>query len=294
MTLPRLLVIALLLVSPAIPSAIRSEEKPKPDRATLEAQFKKADADRAAAKENTKERADAAKNAMQQASDIAWLAFDAGNFDEAATWFATSAKLKEESYLHARGYWESNLRTTAIELDNKVDEQIKTQQAQLATADDSKKPLLQQLIHGWEKLRYLNRYNAVTMLEQISRDNNDAQRLLKYSEQELEIRRNEMAYLKKVAAPKKEVDEKTAQVATALERVAAAQADLALFDKAEQNGLEALSLRRDLPEQMGERKLEESLIALAQMYAFHLGDLRKARDYYEQALASIEATVAVR
>ena len=104
MTLPRFIFIALVLASSAIPSATRSEEKAKPDRATLEAQFKKADADRAAAKENTKERAAAAKNAMQLASDIAWLAFDATKFDEAATWFETSAKFKEESYLNARGY----------------------------------------------------------------------------------------------------------------------------------------------------------------------------------------------
>src|SRR5438067_3228690 len=106
MTLPRFIFVALVLASSAIPSAIRSEEKPKADRATLEAQFKKADADRAAAKENTKERADAARNAMQAASDIGWLAFDAGKFDEAATWLATSAKLKDEDYLNARRYWE--------------------------------------------------------------------------------------------------------------------------------------------------------------------------------------------
>ena len=69
-----------------VPSPLRSEEakpaapSPKPDRAQLEAQFKKADSDRAAAKEKTKERAEAARQAMQIASDIAWPAFDAGKF----------------------------------------------------------------------------------------------------------------------------------------------------------------------------------------------------------------------
>src|SRR5256714_785333 len=294
MTLPRLLFFVVVLALATFPSPIKSEEKPKPDRATLEAEFKKAEASRASLPENTKERAEAAKSAMQLASDIGWLEFDSSKFDAAATWFATSAKFKEESYLNARGYWEEYLRATAVELDNKVVDQIKTQRAQLATADASKKPIIQQLIHGWEKLRYLNRYNAVTMLEQITRDNNDDQRLLKYYEQELEIRQAEMAYLRKVSAPKNELDEKTAQVATALERVASGQAGLALFDKAEKNGLEALSLRRGLPEQMGERKLEESLISLAQMYAFNLGDLKKARDYYEQALGSLEAAAAVK
>src|SRR6266404_6778307 len=229
--LSRLAFLALLLISVAISSPVLSEEpKPAPakvDRAELETQFKKIDGDRSAAKENTKERAEAAKNAMQTASDIAWLAFDAGKFDEAATWFATSAKLKEEGYVNARGYWQEYWRTTATELDGKVDEQIKGLQTQLATAEESKKGILAQLIHGWEKLRYLNRYNAVTTLQQIARDNNDAENLLKYTEQELEIRRLEMAYLQKVNATSPELAEKTAQLATALERVASAEADLA-------------------------------------------------------------------
>src|SRR5205814_4961184 len=134
------------------------------------------------------------------------------------------------------------------------------------------------------------RYNAVTMLEQIARDNNDAANLLKYCEQELDIRSREMAYLQKANAPKDEVNEKTAQLATALERVASAQADLALFDKAEKNGLDALALRRALPEDMAERNLDESLSSLARMYAYNVGDLRKARDYFQQALASMESS----
>ncbi|MEY2584381.1 MAG: hypothetical protein QOD80_407, partial [Verrucomicrobiota bacterium] len=83
-------------------------------------------------------------------------------------------------------------------------------------------------------------------------------------------------------------------MATALERVASAQAGLGLFDKAEKNGVEALTLRRGLPEKMAERKLEESLSSLAQMYAYYLGDLKKAREYYQQSLDSMEASAAVR
>src|ERR1700741_5284008 len=77
MKLRRSIFTVLVLAIGSISSPMRSEEKPKRDRATLEAQFKKADADRAATKENTKERADAATKAMQAASDIGWLAFDA-------------------------------------------------------------------------------------------------------------------------------------------------------------------------------------------------------------------------
>jgi CHAT domain-containing protein len=267
---------------------------PKLSRTELEAQFKKVDAERAAAKENTKERAEAAKSAMQIASDIAWLAFDAGKFDEAATWFATSAKAREDNQINERGYWEEYYRTGATELDGKVDEQISKLQTQLATAEEAKKEILRKLIHGWEKLRYLNRYNAVTKLQQIARDSNDAKALLKHAEQELDIRQKEMAYLQRVKAPKVELDEKTTQLAGALEGVANAQGDLALFDQAEKNGLAALALRQSLPPEMAERKLEESLYSLARMYAFNLGDLKKAQSYYEQVLTTLEATAALR
>jgi len=293
--------LALGLIAFGFPLQLRSEEpKPspiqgaKPDRAQLEAQLKKIDADRQAAKDKTKERADAARNAMQIASDIAWLAFDSGKFEEAANWFAKSAELKDESYAAARAYWDDYLGTAAVEQDGAIDGQIKTLENQLATAEESKKSILRKLIHGWEKNRYLTRYNTLSTLEQIARDNNDAENLLKYTERALEIRRLELSYLEKVKAPDDEVNEKVSQIATALERVSNAQADLAFFDRAEKSGLEALGLRRALPESMPERKLEESLSALARMYAFNVGDLPKARDYYQQALASIETSAAVR
>ncbi|HVF71796.1 MAG TPA: CHAT domain-containing protein [Chthoniobacterales bacterium] len=292
----RFISLLIFLVLSARPEAGAQEASPTPKlgRAELEAQFKKVEAERTAAKPNTKERADAANTAMQAASDIAWIAFDDGKFDEAATWFATSATLKEDNEANARGYWDEYLRTTALELDGKVDERIKTDREQLKTAEEAKKPMLLKLIHGWEKLRYLNRYNAVTMLQQIARENNNAADLLKYYEQELAIRRAEMSYLEKAKAPEAELVEKTAHLATALERVASAEADLALFEQAEKHALEALSLRRGLPEEMAERKLDESLTALARMYAYNVGDLRKARDYFQQSLTSIETSAAVR
>ncbi|MDP9100047.1 MAG: CHAT domain-containing protein [Verrucomicrobiota bacterium] len=293
--------IALILIALATFPELRSQvTKPspaasaKPDRLQLEAQFKKSDSDRAAAKEKTKERADAAKSATQAASDIAWLAFDAGKFDEAASWFARSAELKDESYVHARGYWAEYLRTTAVETDGRIEGKNKELETQLATAEESKKETLRKLIHGFEKLRYTTRYNTISTLEALARENNDAESLLKYTQQELEIRRLEMTYLQKVSAPKEEINQKNAQMATALERVASAQADLAQFDQAEKNGLEALALRRALPEEMPERKLEDSLAFLSRLYVHNIGDLVKARDYYQQALASIEASTAVR
>jgi len=267
---------------------------PKPGRAELEEQFNKANADRAAAREKTKERAEAAKKAMQSASDIAWIAFDAGKFEEAANWFAKSAELKEEHYAHARAYWEEDLRTAVAETEAKFRERIKESQGQMATADEAKKATNRAAIDALEKMLYMTRYNDLSMLQSIARENNDTATLLKYTEAELETRQAEMAYLERSGAPKQEVHKKTVEIATAMERIAGAQAGMALFDKAEKNYLEALALRRALPEEMAERKVEDSLSALGAMYLHKIGDLGKARDYYEQALAATEASAALR
>ena len=300
-TMRVLMASALALFAVSLPSGAWGEEtKPattatlKPDRAQLEVQFAKANADRTAAKEKTKERADAARSAMQIASDIAWMAFDAGKFEEAANWFAKSAELKEDSHVNARGYWEEDLRTHVAETEAKFDSQIKDAQAKLPTAEESKKATLRLLIDTLEKNRHTTRYNDISMLENVARENNDTARLLKYAEQELEIRRLELVYLEKSSAPKKEADLKKVQIATSMERVAGAQADLAMFDQAEKNYLEALGIRRALPEDLAERKLEDALSALGRMYVHNVGDLVKARDYYQQALAVTEASAALR
>src|ERR1039457_1257573 len=104
----------------------------------------------------------------------------------------------------------------------------------------------------------------------------------------------EMDYLQRSGAPKQEINRKNVEVATSMERIAGAQADLALFDKAEKNYLEALAIRRALPEDMAERKMEDTLSALGGMYAHNVGDFVKARDYYQQALASVEINAALR
>jgi CHAT domain-containing protein len=300
-TMRVLMASALALFAVSLPSGAWGEEtKPattatlKPDRAQLEAQFAKANADRTAAKEKTKERADAARSAMQIASDIAWMAFDAGKFEEAANWFAKSAELKEDSHVNARGYWEEDIRIHVAETEAKFDSQIKDAQAKLPTAEESKKATLRLLIDTLEKNRHTTRYNDISMLENVARENNDTARLLKYAEQELEIRRLELVYLEKSSAPKKEADLKKVQIATSMERVAGAQADLAMFDQAEKNYLEALGIRRALPEDLAERKLEDALSALGRMYVHNVGDLVKARDYYQQALAVTEASAALR
>ena len=297
----RLVFMAMALLALAGPFHAWGEERksvtsptPKPDRAQLEAQFTKANADRAAVAEKTKERADAARNAMHIASDIAWMAFDAGRFEEASTWFARGVELKEDNHVNARAYWEEYQRVTAAEIEANLGDRIKEFQAQLAAAEEPKKEDLRKAIDALEKTRYVMRYNAVTMLENIARENNDAAGLVRYAEAELEIRRLEMGYLERSGAPKQEINRKNAEIATSMGRIAGAQADLALFDKAEKNYLEALAIRTALPEDMAERKVEDTLSALGGMYAHNVGDLVKAREYYQQALASIEISAALR
>ena len=45
---------------------------------------------------------------------------------------------------------------------------------------------------------------------------------------------------------------------------------------------------------MAERKLEDTLSALGRMYLHNVGDFVKARDYFQQALASMEASAPAR
>ena len=114
----------------------------KPTQSQLQTQFDQAEAVLGATAEKTKERADAAKKAMKIASDIAWLAFDAGKYEEAANWFAKSAELKAESHVNARAYWEEYRRTVVAQTEAGLAARIKEFQTQLATAEESKKGAL--------------------------------------------------------------------------------------------------------------------------------------------------------
>ena len=266
----------------------------KPTQSQLQTQFDQAEAVLGAAAEKTKERADAAKKAMKIASDIAWLAFDAGKYEEAANWFAKSAELKAESHVNARAYWEEYRRTVVAQTEAGLAARIKEFQTQLATAEESKKGTLRTSIDALEKIRYTMSYTAISMLETVARENGASADLVEYGKQEVEVLHRELAYLLESAAAKRDVDLKNAQIATALERTAGAQADMASFDAAEENYFTALAIRRALPEEMAERKLEDTLSDFGRMYLYNLGDLIKARDYFQKALASMEASAPAR
>ena len=288
---------ALAVILLGILSELHSEELPLPEKPTpspLENQFDQAEAVRVAAPEKTKERAEAAKKVMKMASDIAWVAFNAGQFKEAANWFSKSAELKEDSHVNARAYWEEYRRTVVAKTEAALAARIEDFQNQLAIAEESKKGALRTSIDALEKIHYTMSYTSLAMLESVARENGDTADLVEYGKQELEILHREQAYLVNSTAAKKDIDLKNTQIAAALERIAGAQADMASFDEAEENYNTALDIRSALPEEMPERKPENTLSDLGRMNLHNRGDLSKARDYFQQALASMDSSAAVR
>jgi hypothetical protein len=199
---------------------LRGEPPPaseKPTQIQLQSQFDQAESVRAGAAQKTKERADAAKVSMKIASDIGWLAFDAGKYEEAANWFSRSAELKAESHDNLRAYWEESRRTEVAQTEVRLGARIEELQSQLAGADESKKATLKTSIDALEEIRYSASYSALSMLEIVARENDASADLVEYGKQELELLRGERAYLLSSGAAKHDVDLKNAQIATALE-----------------------------------------------------------------------------
>jgi len=69
---------------------------------------------------------------------------------------------------------------------------------------------------------------------------------------------------------------------------------MASFDEAEENFLAALDIRTTLPEEMPERKLENTLSDLGRMSLYQRGDLNKARNYFQRALANMDTSAPAR
>jgi len=69
---------------------------------------------------------------------------------------------------------------------------------------------------------------------------------------------------------------------------------MASFDEAEENFLAALDIRTALPEEMPERKLENTLSDLGRMSLYQRGDLNKARNYFQRALANMDTSAPAR
>ena len=161
--------IALMVTMLGILSEVRGQQTAVPEKPTR-IQFDQADAARAAAPEKSKERADAARKTMKMASDMAWQAFDAANYEEAATWFERSAELKMDSHVNARAYWEEYRRSTVEQTETALAARIEEFQAQLVTAEESKKGALKTAIDALEKIHYAMSYSSLSMLETVARE----------------------------------------------------------------------------------------------------------------------------
>ncbi|MEP6822149.1 MAG: CHAT domain-containing protein [Chthoniobacterales bacterium] len=267
----------------------------KRTEAELKADFAAANSAREALPARTRERSDAAQKQMQLASDTAWLAFDAGKYEEAADWFARSAQLKKEGLENRRGYWEDQLTKNVPETEEKLSAKTKQFEKQLAEApDEAKKKEIRGGLDALAKMHYVLRHATLSMLESIARDARDSASVVKYAELELETKRTELDYLEHSGAPQIDIYRKKVEVATALRGVADGQADLAHFEAAEKNLRQALVIRRALPETLPERRLDEDLGSLGHMYLYKVGDVAKAREFFEQALAEIQSTAAIR
>ncbi len=284
-----------LLTCALLPAAFAQDAPPKtpPTKQQLEADFATADKAREATPTATKERSDTAKRAMILANDVAWRTFDEKQFAEAATWFARSADLKKESDAQARAYWENYLAKDVPETEAKLSERIKEFRAKLAAAPDEPAKLdARKGIDALERIRPTLRANALSMLEKVASDASDHESLTKYYQQEIALKRDELKYLNGSGAPNADLQKKRLEIATSLARLADAQSLNGQFDAAEKSLQEALALRNALPPEVAERRLDEGYSAFASFYMLHVGDLAKARNYYQRALEEIQANAA--
>jgi len=146
---------------------------PRTSEAVARSAFQKLETVRVATRPNTQERAVAAANAAVGAAQVAWAAFDAEHFDDAATWFARRATLRQESY----GAWKAVINAQMVSMDA-------TCKKRLATA---KTPT--------ERLFWLNfgdtlQYVQLTQLQIFASQNNDTETHLVASNRKLVYAQN--------------------------------------------------------------------------------------------------------
>ncbi len=243
-------------------------EKPASE-AELRAQFAQFDELRAQAKNGTQERAVAAEKAMSAAAAIAWSAFHADNFEEAALWFARRADLKKESYEN----WRTSIQTNAFNTQQMLAAKAKTEE------NAGNKDVLQAIQLSFQDIQR----NQLYML---ANQNHDTLTLLALARDTLAARRIELAQEQKKRAPASQIGSKRARIADAMESIAGAQQDLALYDEAKINLSEALRIRLSLPADLPERDLSENYRKFGLLYTA-LGDLPMARQSYEQSLQTL-------
>ena len=217
------------------------------------AAFDAADARRAATPANTKERAAAAATAMRLTAQIAWAAFDAGDFNEAATWFARRATLKKESYANAKAFYLARFKATRQEFYDLLNNLKQHPQAAPGTA------ILAQSLLDLQA-------GQMSLIQSLSQANNDYQTRLQSSRLVLILRHAQVDFLTAIKAPETQLLDAGGKVASAVEDIADAQVNLALFSQARGLYDQALALRRALPVTAPGHALDSPLSDLGLLY----------------------------
>ena len=218
-------------------------------------EFLKQDAMRIAAVIGAKERGEADQKEIDLAGMIAWNAFSSGNYDEASTWFAKRFDLKHDKYASDRAYYENMQKQMAANLETVAQ---KFQKQLDVETDPVKKKRLQASVNTISGMRYSAQHTELVMLETLAQENADTQTLLGYEQQDLAVDQSELDQLVKAKAAVDEINRAKAKIASEMESIASAQADLAQIPTAEATYQTALALRQSLPIDLPERRLDET------------------------------------
>ncbi len=241
---------------------------------------------RLATGEATQERVQAANQSQSLATAIAWRDFDTDNFDDAATWFARIADLKKDA-LRNRVLWTENIWQNTQTM---VEKAIAQRRAQLASVKtEHEKSMVQSSLDSMLSIQYSTQHTSLSTLQTLAHEDNDFPSAQKYDQQLLALEIARLNDITKVGTPVQNIWIQKLNVARALEEMAWTQAESTQFADADKNYHQALAIRRALPPEFTDRAPYETLSDLGLMYYYNVGDLKQARDYYEQAVTQLEA-----
>jgi tetratricopeptide (TPR) repeat protein len=249
---------AALPAAPATPAVV--------DLTQLRRAFDDAEAARQAAAPGSQERATAADNAAALAAKIGWTTFDAGKFEEAASWFDRRANLRQEAYETWKTALQAQLENTLKVINTRI-EGAKT---------EAERAQWRGIMDGMQGL-------VLAQLQVKARESNNATDMLAFSRQKLALNRRLLESAKN-GGTAAEISDKTLQIVSALDDIGGAQVELAQFDEAEKTYAQSYALRQSLPADTPGRNLFEYPRQLAIMRGV-MGDLAGARQYYLQTLS---------
>jgi CHAT domain-containing protein len=330
-----------------------STETPRLSDGEARAAWQTKDAERLSFPLPSEKRAEAAEAMATLSAQIAWTAFDAKQWDDAATWFARRAEARRDSYDNRRALYEKlyqtlnqqltdgqkgtkaawtalqkkhpqrhkavvaalrqkKLSTEPIEFSSSLATQNalieigKSVRGEREKAVKAKNPKLaqrlfeqhQQLVAIQTQMAQANmarsqRATILSGLQILARDIRRYSDLLRFAEWDYNIRKQDLADWRAAGLPEDKIHTQIAYLATAMETLAGAREDMALYDEAIATYRASLALRQTLPADHLDRELNKPLFSLGRLQQ-RLGNLAEARDNYQQALAHVEKNASAR